>query len=235
MQVSVSSAQARRRRCPRHTNRHRVPGTPTSLSSTSLLAWPLIPGRDTPTARWSTACWLFAPTSRASAARYGPGHRAPAGQGHLRPDDCPPRTSAPTTTCRSRLRTGKSRRSTWRSSKGAPSPESGRNRSPDRPADPRRRTRMAVTAEGRESRTGYRLLELAGRFSLLELTLHTGRTHQARVHLAWLGHPLLGDATYGRRSPLLSPPLPARPQVGLRPFPPPENRYGSSRPSRPTC
>ncbi len=69
--------------------------------------------------------------------------------------------------------------------------------------DPRRRTRMAVTAGGRESRTGYRLLEQAGRYSLLELQLHTGRTHQARVHLAWLGHPLLGDAVYGRRSPLL--------------------------------
>ena len=86
---------------------------------------------------------------------------------------------------------------------GAPSPESDEIEVPIG-RDPRRRTRMAVTAEGRESRTSYRLLELAGRFSLLELTLHTGRTHQARVHLAWLGHPLLGDATYGRRSPLLS-------------------------------
>lgn len=69
--------------------------------------------------------------------------------------------------------------------------------------DPRRRTRMAVSAEGRESRTGYRLLERAGRYTLLELSLYTGRTHQARVHLAWLGHPLLGDAVYGKRSPLL--------------------------------
>ena len=86
---------------------------------------------------------------------------------------------------------------------GAPSPESG---AIDVPIgrDPRRRTRMAVTAGGRESRTGYRLLERAGRYSLLELRLHTGRTHQARVHLAWLGHPLLGDAVYGRRSPLLA-------------------------------
>ena len=69
--------------------------------------------------------------------------------------------------------------------------------------DPRRRTRMAVVAGGRESRTGYRLLERAGAYSLLELQLYTGRTHQARVHLAWLGHPLLGDSVYGRRSPLL--------------------------------
>ena len=70
--------------------------------------------------------------------------------------------------------------------------------------DPRRRTRMAVVPEGRESRTGYRLIERAGAHSLLELQLHTGRTHQARVHLAWLGHPLLGDGVYGRRSPLLA-------------------------------
>ena len=69
--------------------------------------------------------------------------------------------------------------------------------------DPRRRTRMAVTADGRESRTGYRQLERAGRYTLLELSLYTGRTHQARVHLAWLGHSILGDAVYGKRSPLL--------------------------------
>ncbi len=85
---------------------------------------------------------------------------------------------------------------------GVPSPDSGVIDVPIG-RDPRRRTRMAVTAGGRESRTGYRLLEQAGRYSLLELQLHTGRTHQARVHLAWLGHPLLGDAVYGRRSTLL--------------------------------
>ncbi len=85
---------------------------------------------------------------------------------------------------------------------GQPSPESGVIDAPIG-RDPRRRTRMAVTAGGRESRTGYGLLEQAGRYSLLELQLHTGRTHQARIHLAWLGHPLLGDAVYGKRSPLL--------------------------------
>ncbi len=86
---------------------------------------------------------------------------------------------------------------------GTPSPASGVIDAPIA-RDPRRRTRMAVTAGGRESRTGYRLLERAGRYSLLDLQLHTGRTHQARVHLAWLGHPLLGDAVYGKRSPLLA-------------------------------
>ena len=86
---------------------------------------------------------------------------------------------------------------------GEPSPESGVIDAPIG-RDPRRRTRMAVTAGGRESRTGYRLLERAGRHSLLELQLHTGRTHQARVHLAWLGHPIIGDGVYGKRSPLLA-------------------------------
>ena len=85
---------------------------------------------------------------------------------------------------------------------GIPSPESGVIDVPIG-RDPRHRTRMAVTADGRESRTGYRLLERAGQYSLLELQLYTGRTHQARVHLAWLGHPILGDAVYGKRSPLL--------------------------------
>ena len=85
---------------------------------------------------------------------------------------------------------------------GLPAPPSGVIDAPIG-RDPRRRTRMAVTAEGRESRTGYQLLERAGAWSLLELQLHTGRTHQARVHLSWLGHPIMGDAVYGKRSPLL--------------------------------
>ena len=85
---------------------------------------------------------------------------------------------------------------------GTPSPESGLIDAPIG-RDPRRRTRMAVTAGGRESRTRYWLLEHVGASCLLELRLLTGRTHQARVHLAWLGHPLLGDVVYGRRSPIL--------------------------------
>ena len=69
--------------------------------------------------------------------------------------------------------------------------------------DPRHRKRMAVVAGGREARTRYQVLERLAECSLLELYLETGRTHQARVHLAYLGHPLVGDAVYGKASPLL--------------------------------
>ena len=62
------------------------------------------------------------------------------------------------------------------------------------------RTRMAVgAADGREAVTHLRRLEDLGRFSLLEARLETGRTHQIRVHLESVGHPVVGDRVYGRR------------------------------------
>lgn len=64
---------------------------------------------------------------------------------------------------------------------------------------PRDRKRMAVVERGRPARTHYRLLEQRRDLSLLELELDTGRTHQIRVHLAALGHPVAGDAAYGGR------------------------------------
>ncbi|OIO05622.1 MAG: hypothetical protein AUJ49_01035 [Desulfovibrionaceae bacterium CG1_02_65_16] len=62
------------------------------------------------------------------------------------------------------------------------------------------RTKMAVLRKGgREARTSWRRLwtDRLGRASLLAVDLHTGRTHQIRVHMAHLGHPLLGDPVYG--------------------------------------
>ena len=66
--------------------------------------------------------------------------------------------------------------------------------------------RMAVVADGRWARTEYRVLQRfdsPAELALLECELETGRTHQIRVHLSSIDHPLVGDPTYGQRRPKL--------------------------------
>ncbi len=66
---------------------------------------------------------------------------------------------------------------------------------------PVQRKKMAVDLRrGRSARTEYRVLQSGGGMSLMEFVLHSGRTHQIRVHLQHLGHPVIGDALYGRKA-----------------------------------
>jgi 23S rRNA pseudouridine1911/1915/1917 synthase len=65
--------------------------------------------------------------------------------------------------------------------------------------DPRDRKRMAVVERGKEARTSLRVVAASPLASHLEASLHTGRTHQIRVHLRHAGHPVVGDAAYGGR------------------------------------
>jgi 23S rRNA pseudouridine1911/1915/1917 synthase len=63
--------------------------------------------------------------------------------------------------------------------------------------DPRHRTRMAVVRGGRPALSLYKVRQSAERFTLLDVEIKTGRTHQIRVHLQWLKHPVVGDKVYG--------------------------------------
>lgn len=64
---------------------------------------------------------------------------------------------------------------------------------------PAHRTKMAVVRSGKPAVTNYRVLERFRGYSLLQVNLETGRTHQIRVHMAHIRHPLVGDKTYAGR------------------------------------
>lgn len=69
---------------------------------------------------------------------------------------------------------------------------------------PKERKKMAVVSGGRQAVTHYTVLEELGGFSHLKLRLETGRTHQIRVHMAYIGHPVAGDDVYGPKKVITS-------------------------------
>ena len=70
--------------------------------------------------------------------------------------------------------------------------------------DPHNRQKMAIVEGGREASTKYKVRKYLGDYSFLEVSPETGRTHQIRVHLAAIGHPVAGDAVYGAKSPYIN-------------------------------
>ena len=81
---------------------------------------------------------------------------------------------------------------------GHPDSSSGRIEAPIG-RDPRQRKRMAVVRGGREAISEFKVLEYYEEFALLDVQIFTGRTHQIRVHLAFIDHPVVGDLIYGFR------------------------------------
>lgn len=85
---------------------------------------------------------------------------------------------------------------------GVPEPESGTIAAPlfVRTDVGHKEPKVVVDARGKEARTDYEVLQRGKKTSLLQLILHTGRTHQIRAHLAHLGHPIVGDVRYGGKA-----------------------------------
>ncbi len=69
--------------------------------------------------------------------------------------------------------------------------------------DPRDRQRMAINEHGKEAVTRFHVLGRFPKATYLECSLETGRTHQIRVHMKYIGHPVMGDERYGSRCPLM--------------------------------
>lgn len=70
--------------------------------------------------------------------------------------------------------------------------------------DPSNRKRMAVVSNGRYARTKYKVKQYLGNYTLLDISIETGRTHQIRVHLSAIGYPVVGDPVYGIKSEFLN-------------------------------
>jgi ribosomal large subunit pseudouridine synthase D (EC 5.4.99.-) len=104
------------------------------------------------------------------------------------------------------IREHRARRIYWALVHGNNMPDTGRIEAPIG-RHPKDRKRMAVnTKTGREAVTWFRVLERYRGYALLECQLETGRTHQIRVHLSFIGHPVVSDPLYGTRKPHLGMP-----------------------------
>ena len=86
---------------------------------------------------------------------------------------------------------------------GVPDPAEGEIDEPIAPHPSKVGRMMVSNRDGKFARTDYKVMEAFGKFSLVGLQIFTGRTHQIRVHLAYLGHPLLVDPFYGKRTEFL--------------------------------
>lgn len=69
--------------------------------------------------------------------------------------------------------------------------------------DPKQRQNMAVVDQGKRARTHFRVIKRYEKFTHIECQLETGRTHQIRVHMKYINHPLVGDPKYGPRKPFV--------------------------------
>lgn len=88
----------------------------------------------------------------------------------------------------------------WAVLRGSPAVESGIIDLPLLRVEKNRHWKMEVDPKGQESRTSWRILQRGPDATLVELRLESGRTHQARVHCAAIGHPIMGDPIYGSAS-----------------------------------
>jgi len=82
--------------------------------------------------------------------------------------------------------------------------------------DPANRKRMAVVTGGKQAKSRYRVKEYIDAYTLLEVTIETGRTHQIRVHLSAIGYPVIGDPVYGVKSAYLKRQFVHAYRLGLR-------------------